>query len=259
MRVSTRPIDRFWASDVSLTVLLVFLIIAIFILRPIESSGVDVRLATSLVFSLILLSGIVAVAHSHRMLWTFAGVAVVTVILHWSHYAAYGAPWIGIDAISAILSFAMLAGIVLVQVFREGPVTIQRLQGAVAAYLLIAMMFAAAYTWVSLLQPDAFAGAASVAGTHGTIQEFVYFSFVTLTTTGYGDIAPHSAVARSLAMLEALIGQMFPSILLARLVSMELWYRQRRFEREQAELDREELAREVVKRLAAAASRRGEP
>ena len=74
----------------------------------------------------------------------------------------------------------------------------------------------------------------------------MYFSFVPLTTVGYGDITAVSTVARSLVMLEALIGQLFPSILLARLVSMEIYYRQRHFEREQAALDREALAREVA-------------
>jgi voltage-gated potassium channel Kch len=53
----------------------------------------------------------------------------------------------------------------------------------------------------------------------------IYFSFATLTTVGYGDITPVHPIARSLAMLEALIGQLFPVILIARLVSMELYYR----------------------------------
>jgi len=57
------------------------------------------------------------------------------------------------------------------------------------------------------------------------IEGFIYFSYVTLTTLGHGDIAAVSPVARTLAMLEALIGQLFPAILIARLVSMELYYR----------------------------------
>jgi voltage-gated potassium channel Kch len=65
------------------------------------------------------------------------------------------------------------------------------------------------------------------------LQRFAYVSFTTLTTVGYGDIVPLERAARSLAMLEALIGQIFPSILLARPVSMELYYRQQ--EREHAE------------------------
>lgn len=252
MRVSTQSIDRFWASDWSLTVLLVFLILSIFILRPIgEWFGVDMRLFASLVFSAMLLSGIVAVSHSHRTVWVFGTAAVLTVVVHWSRYATSGPRWLAIEAVSAIVSCGMLATIVLVQVLREGAVTVQRIQGAVAAYLLIALMFAAAYTWVDLSMPNAFGGAPPEPTPHDAVQRFLYFSFVTLTTVGYGDIAPLTPAARSLAVFEALIGQMFPSILLARLVSMELWHRQRRFEREQAALDREELAREVARQLRA--------
>jgi Ion channel len=143
----------------------------------------------------------------------------------------------------------MLAGIVLTHVFREGPITIQRIQGAVAVYLLVALMFAAAYTIVDLEVDHAFLGVPPIDQRYDPVQRFVYFSFITLTTVGYGDVTPVAPVACSLAMLEALLGQLFPSILIARLVSMEIYYRQRRFEREQAELDREALAREVARRL----------
>jgi hypothetical protein len=252
MRVSTQPIDRFWASDWSLSVLLIFLVISIFVLRPLEEIiGIDMRLFASLVFSAILISGVVAVSHSHRLLLVFGAVAALTVVVHWARYATAGPPWLGIEAAGAIASCGMLATIVLLHVFREGAVTVQRIQGAVAAYLLIALMFAAGYTWVDLAVPNAFTGAPPEATPHDAVQRFLYFSFVTLTTTGYGDIVPQTSAARSLSMLEALIGQMFPSILLARLVSMELWHRQRRFEREQAALDREELAREVARQLRA--------
>ena len=54
------------------------------------------------------------------------------------------------------------------------------------------------------------------------MSKLVYFSFVTLTTVGYGDIAATNTAARSLAMLEALMGQLFPAVLIARLVSMEV-------------------------------------
>jgi hypothetical protein len=243
-------IERFWGSDWALTTLLVFLCTSIFVLRPLESMGVDVRLVASFVFSLILITGIIAVSHSRRFAMVFGTVAVASVVIRWTRYALYGPEWLGVEAVVAMASIGMLATIVLTQVFREGPVTSQRIQGAVAAYLLVALLFAVAYTWIDSLIPDAFKGPPPTPlEQYDAVQRFIYFSFVTLTTTGYGDITPHAPVARSLAMLEAVIGQMFPSILLARLVSLELWYRQRRFEREQAELDREALARQLAHQL----------
>jgi hypothetical protein len=115
--------------------------------------------------------------------------------------------------------------------------------------MLVALMFAASYTWIDLHVANAFIGTPAINLQHDPMQRFVYFSFVTLTTVGYGDITPVAPMACSLAMLEALLGQLFPAILLARLVSMELYYRQRRFESEQAKLDREALARELAREL----------
>jgi hypothetical protein len=250
MRAPTAQIDRFWASDWSLTTLLAVLCLTIFVLRPLQTLGYDVRLLASLVFSVILISGIFAVSHSPRLRIVFATVAVISILVRWLRFAILGPDWMIAEACGAVVAFGMLATIVLVQVFREGPVTIQRIQGAVAAYLIIALIFATGYTVIDLWTPGAFSTAPSSGSEHDDpVQRFLYFSFVTLTTTGYGDIAPIAPAARSLAMFESLIGQLFPSILLARLVSLELYYRQRRFEREQAELDRQALANEVARLL----------
>lgn len=245
----TRQIDRLWQSDWSLSGLLAFLILSVFVVRPLEVLGYDIHLVAAVAFSFILVTGIITVSRSRITTLIFGSIAVSSVIIHWARYAIFGAPLIGMDAGGAIIACGMLAAIVLRQVFREGPITSQRIQGAVAAYLLIAMVFAAAYTLIDVYVPGAFTGAIPLENERDPLQPFLYFSFVTLTTVGYGDITAVSTIARSLAMLEALIGQLFPSILLARLVSMEIYYRQLRFDREQAELDRQALAREVAKQL----------
>lgn len=249
-QAASQRVVGFFLSDWSLSVLLVFLCVSVFIVRPLAVLGFDAHLVASLVFTVMLLSGVATVARSRRTAVAVAIVTLAAVSLHWARFMIYGDAWIGVDASAVIVSCGLLAAIVLAQVFREGPITIQRLQGAVAAYLLIAIMFAAGYTWVDLHLANAFQGTPAITTLqHDPMQRFMYFSFVTLTTVGYGDITPVAPIACSLAMLEALIGQLFPSILLARLVSMELYYRQRRFESEQAKIDRESLAREVARQL----------
>src|SRR5262249_22164415 len=121
---------------------------------------------------------------------------------------------------SAVTFIALLAmaALVLVQVFRPGPMTVHRVQGSVAVYMLLGVAWAAAYEVVFKLRPDAF----RFPDAHGDRLMLIYYSFVTLTTVGYGDITPVLPVARSLAMVEALVGQLFPAILIARLVSLEL-------------------------------------
>jgi voltage-gated potassium channel Kch len=250
VRVPTLQIERFRASERGLTALLVSLTVGLFVVRPFESVGYELPLLNSMVFTGILLSGIVTVSRSRPLMLLFTVVAVASGMVHWARYTPFGADWVSTDAIASFVACGTLGAIVLVEVLREGPITSQRIQGAIAAYLLIALMFAAAYTWIDVNVPSAFAGAAApFALQRDPLGRFAYFSFVTLTTVGYGDIVPQTAFARALAVLEALIGQLFPAILLARLVSMELYYRQRRFEREQAALDREELAREVARVL----------
>ena len=250
MRAPTQEIERFRANDWGLTTLLICIALGVFVVRPLDYLGYDTRLVSSLLFTVVLLSGIITVSRSRTMALLFAVVAVVSMSMHWSRYALFGADWVSADSIATFAAVGTLAVIVLVGVLREGPITSQRLQGAICAYMLIALMFAAAYTWIDVNVPGAFNGpVAPPAAQRDPIQRFAYFSFITLTTVGYGDVTPLAPFARSLAILEALIGQLFPSILLARLVSMELYYRQRRFDREQAALDREALARAVAKQL----------
>jgi len=243
------PMSKFWENDWSLTFLLGFLVISVFVVRPLEALGFDLHMIAAIAFTFILVTGILHVLHSPIGAAVFGLIAAATVIVHWSRYALYGEAWIGVDAGASLIACGVLAAIVLVQVFAEGPITSQRIQGAIAAYLLVALMFAAAYSWIHARVPNAFNGITQFEAGHDPMQGFVYFSFVTLTTTGYGDVTPVAPFARSLAMLEAVLGQLFPAILLARLVSMELYYRQRAFESQQALLDRRELAREVAKLL----------
>jgi Ion channel len=108
--------------------------------------------------------------------------------------------------------------------FAAGRVTYHRVMGAVLLYLTIAVTFAALFTFLGTLVPKAFSGM-SVDDSPALASKLIYFSFATLTTTGYGDIAPVHPLARSLCNLEAIFGQLYPATLLARLVTLELAHR----------------------------------
>jgi Ion channel len=86
----------------------------------------------------------------------------------------------------------------------------------------IGLTFVALYGFVALAAPSAFTNLPPLQGDFAVAGNLIYFSFVTLTTTGYGDIAPLHPYARSLANVEAIIGQIYPATLLARLVTLEL-------------------------------------
>jgi hypothetical protein len=123
---------------------------------------------------------------------------------------------------AAWLIIAITFGAIVARaVFRPGRVTYHRIVGAVLLYLLVAVGFATLFAFVGLSIPDAFKGV-TFEDDAGLASELFYLSFVTLTTTGYGDIIPVHPLARSLCNMEAVIGQLYPATLLARLVTLEL-------------------------------------
>jgi hypothetical protein len=115
-------------------------------------------------------------------------------------------------AASYALGYAALA---------PGAVTVHRVLGAIALYLNIGLMFATVYRLIWYFIPDSLTNIPGGATwqAYGTI---LYFSFVTLTSTGYGDLTPVHPIVRTLANVEAIIGQLYPATLLARLITLEL-------------------------------------
>jgi hypothetical protein len=107
-------------------------------------------------------------------------------------------------------------------VFAPGPITAHRILGAVALYVNFGLMFATAYRAIWDLVPGSLSGIPGDIPSWAAYGSILYFSFVTLTSVGYGDIAPVHAFSRALSNLEAIIGQLFPATLLARLVTLEL-------------------------------------
>jgi hypothetical protein len=163
----------------------------------------------------MLVSGASAVAQKPWALVVISVIALGALSVRWASWAADLTVW---REVSTLATLVPLCIVILMLVVRRGPVTRQRIEGAIAVYVLLGLTWAQAYELLALLDPGAFAGA--VGGQ--TSPSWVYYSFVTLTTMGYGDITPLNPVARSLAILEALTGQLYLAILVARLVSLEL-------------------------------------
>jgi hypothetical protein len=134
----------------------------------------------------------------------------------------------GLEILDGVLILICTIGflvIVLWQVYREGPVTAHRIQGAVAGYLLLSVIFAIAYSLAETIQPGSFQMSSVQDQVRAELvmdRSFYYFSVVTLTTTGYGDITALSYSARTLVMMEAITGQLYTAILIARLVSLHV-------------------------------------
>jgi hypothetical protein len=105
-------------------------------------------------------------------------------------------------------------------ILRSHTVTLELLLGAVNVYLMIGLGFAYVYGLIEHLQPGSFTGLEDLAVIPDSILYFLYFSFITMSTLGYGDISPLTPYGMTAAYLEAILGPLYLAILVARLVSI---------------------------------------
>lgn len=210
-------------DDRDLTGLLIVLALTIFVVTPLET-GALVRSELMLgMFALLCAAGINAMSSHLAGVWMTAALALVAVILDWAARSS-PTPLLRELDLLARLSFAALLGVVVtIRVFRAGNVSHHRIQGAIVVYLLFGLIWGYLYEILVLADLHAIhfstTGALPAAHLSGWLR---YFSFVTLTTLGYGDILPVSPIARALTTLEALCGQLYPAVVVARLVTLEL-------------------------------------
>ena len=193
-------------TDRLLTLLTILFVIEIFVFAPLQGEGIFVFQGFAIAALLAIIGAMLVISDSPR------AVAVMSVC------------------------FAANVVVFLIRLFFSWPYNLYVLAaawlaiaitlGAVVAIIglsarSIAVGFATLFTFVGLLLPDAFKGV-TFDDNPALANSVFYLSFVTLTSTGYGDIVPLHPIARSLCNLESVIGQLYPATLLARLVTLEL-------------------------------------
>ena len=175
-------------------------------------------LTRAFAFSCLLGIGVLSLRGAVRLYRPAMVLALAGVILNVAAVSATSDALI-YASFTAILLFVLLAiAVTFHDVATDSSISANRIVGAVAVYLLLGVLWAVAYTVVDLTWPGSFSGFESRVGSEWN-SEWLYYSFVTMTTLGYGDIAPVSPVARLLAYLQAIFGQLYIAILVAGLVS----------------------------------------
>lgn len=169
----------------------------------------------------ILISTIYAVSRSRRYLFMAALFALPAIATNWA-YQIVRTDWLNLvsDGLYA-LYFLFAACIILIDVLQGEKVTFDKIYGAICVYFLIGMIWASVFSVIQTCAPGSFMLSRTPAQ-QANESDLSYHSFVTLTTLGYGDIAPVSPPARSLSALEAMIGQLYLTVLVARLVGLHI-------------------------------------
>jgi hypothetical protein len=199
-------------------------VVMLFVIAPLQASGLFVFQAFELVFAIVLVAGVFVMSGSRITVVAMLASLVMATIGGVHRITAPSALDINLFAGSWLIMSLTLGWAVAGVVFAPGRVTYHHVMGAILLYLAIAVSFVPLFAFVGSLIPKAFSGI-SMQDNPALAGNLIYFSFVTLTTTGYGDVFPIHPVARSLCNLEAVIGQLYPATLLARLVTLEMAHR----------------------------------
>lgn len=216
-----RRIFLFWSDDRSLTVFLVLLVIYVFVISPEARYSGILGVISSVGLSVILAGGLFAMTRSLPLRALIAAFVSIFLAVHFVWVYSGGWLLIVVERVITFIFAAAMLSVVLWQVYKAGPVTGHRIRGAIAGYLMLAVIYSVIYSLIYVMRPDSFNFSVSPEiRSDYVIQDFFYFSVVTLTTLGYGDITPVNPLARTVVMVEAFTGQLYPAILIARLVSL---------------------------------------
>jgi Ion channel len=213
-------------GDPLLTALTGLLVVMLFVVAPIQALGLFVFQAFELFLAVILVGGVFIVSGSRIAVAAMVGALVMATVGAVLRIKSPSLLDLNLFAGSWLIMGLTLGLVVARAVFAAGRITYHRVMGAVLLYLTVAVIFAALFTVVGTMVPKAFNGMA-VEDSPALASNLIYFSFATMTTTGYGDVSPVHPLARSLCNLEAVFGQLYPATLLARLVTLELVDRDR--------------------------------
>ena len=198
-------------------------IVLLILFVPFLEGGIFYVGLLNLLTTIIILTGVYAVSHTKKHLIIASILGLPWVIINWSNLLIYKeiqeheAIWWG------VLFFVYTTVVMFLHIIKGSKVTIETLYGAISVYLLIGLTYTSIYALIEIITPGSFNLINSQGIIHAfKVDELIYYSYTTLSTLGYGDIRPITSHARTFAISEAIIGQLYLTILVARLVGLHI-------------------------------------
>jgi hypothetical protein len=196
--------------------ILLCLIGGLLVLEPILSRFVAARIFLHIFLTAIFIHTVYTIRGKKRRIIFNVLPAIVLLVSIWSQYVYPNKGVLAIGMIAGVLFAGSVIANFLVSMFQSDKVTRETIYAALLSYLLAALMWAFLYTFLKLVDPASFN--IDLSQPEGYLSEFWYYSFVTITTLGYGDITPVTGVAKSFSALEAVVGQLYLVVVIAWLV-----------------------------------------
>lgn len=216
-------LKNFWKNDGGFIWLLGFTLLAIIMTQ--FSGGATVWMELLLVrfslflFTVVVIASSILTLHQKRIGYMVASALMILafILTRFSSQTL-----IIMYGICMSLYVIVILVLLVKQIFHGDKMTIQKIGGGVAAYILVGHLWTSLYLTIYNVNPSAFMNGGELIHPGQALRQLSYYSFVTLTTIGYGDITPMAPFSRTLAIFEGLIGQLFPAIFIAKLVSLQI-------------------------------------
>lgn len=195
-------------------------ILCLLILTPIFQGIIGVRILMNTFITAILIFGTYAASRKIYITITASSLAIPMLTLTWINQFVDMPFLVFVGDCFTIAFLSFLVIVILSFIFGEHEVTINVIYASIVVYLLIAIMWAFVYSVLESIHPGSFAAGEDQIEVGRRL--YIYYSFVTITTLGYGDITPITDLANTFSFLEAVTGQLYIAILIARLVGIQI-------------------------------------
>lgn len=212
-------LNHFWTKEIGLSGMLMLLFAMHFIIIPLLGSYSSFMIIINIFWMLFLVAGIIALSKSKKQIVSLSIIPVLFLLFNWISVFEKSPFVLFADILLTVLTFGLLIFLVFIKVIEPGPVTEYRVIGSIVVYMLLANLWSVVYLFIYQYIPGSFQVTLPPFESNTLEANFLYFSYITITTTGYGEILPLHPFARSLVQIEAIVGVLYPVILIGRLVS----------------------------------------
>ncbi|QOG01317.1 two pore domain potassium channel family protein [Flavobacterium sp. MDT1-60] len=214
-----RFLYRLWTQESGLSIMLLLLCIMHFVVIPLFGSYTRFMIVVNIFWMLFIIAGIISLARNKRQVLRISVIPFLFLMVQWIDFFQTNVIVVFADLFFSIAIMLLLIGLVLVKVLEPGPVTAYRIIGSIVVYMLLVNLWCTVYLFLFKHIEGSFQIAVSPFEISSDQANFMYFSYITITSTGYGEIVPLHPLARSLVQMEVLTGVLYPVILIGRLVS----------------------------------------
>ena len=204
---------------------LFFAMLAAIIVRPLLDNGVLGLLILNVLISAVLISSAYAVSGHGRTLKVSLFLLVPAFLSSWSTVFMSDLWPMAVSRVLMLAFVSYILGVIALDILSEKRVTRDTIFGSACVYMFLGFVFADIYMLFQIIEPQSFGQAIDIAPVGSEVRvssELSYFSFVTLTTLGYGDMTPKTGMVQGIATFEAMLGQFYLTVLVARLVGLHL-------------------------------------